>query len=141
MKVFHISGRDHGPYDNVGSRPRASMKVFHISGRDLPTWFCRHQHHPSLNESLPHKRKRPTVRGRPQSHHRRLNESLPHKRKRLCAYHARHRFLHARLNESLPHKRKRRLVVQERRGGLTASMKVFHISGRDRPQWNGCDKH
>ena len=60
MKVFRISGRDGGVF--VGGESFtdvASMKVFRISGRDLEAepadYFCV----PRLNESLPHKRKRP----------------------------------------------------------------------------------
>ena len=61
----------------------------------------------SLNESLPHKRKRPGVYPRPRKASVRLNESLPHKRKRRDV---RSVALdgEAGLNESLPHKRKRR---------------------------------
>ena len=62
MKVFRISGRDFSAVGNTDRKgDAASMKVFRISGRDvrvqgLSGAGCSS----SLNESLPHKRKRPT---------------------------------------------------------------------------------
>ena len=60
MKVFRISGRDGGVF--VGGESFtdvASMKVFRISGRDCEHAHAHHHQHDGLNESLPHKRKRP----------------------------------------------------------------------------------
>ena len=108
MKVFRISGRDVGnPVGAVATLVGASMKVFRISGRDVFS--------SSLNTLT----------------YLRLNESLPHKRKR------RHTPIVVMatgmgLNESLPHKRKRPASIQ--RVWLPqwwASMQVFRISGRD----------
>ena len=63
---------------------------------------------------------------------RSLNESLPHKRKRPRGF-IPESHIHMRcLNESLPHKRKRRERLVMRDHNLhRASMKVFRISGRD----------
>ena len=91
----------------VGCVAHASMKVFRISGRDFRVWTFTRSHCGGLNESLPHKRKRPANFSQSSTTGSSLNESLPHKRKRRV------------FNV---------LVVVNFR---LASMKVFRISGRD----------
>ena len=59
MKVFRISGRDAVPLLYPSIALLASMKVFRISGRDVLLVLSAAPSQSGLNESLPHKRKRP----------------------------------------------------------------------------------
>ena len=59
MKVFRISGRDMYLFSQLIRKVSASMKVFRISGRDAFELVVLKWEHWCLNESLPHKRKRP----------------------------------------------------------------------------------
>ena len=81
MKVFRISGRDPRRIWSPMNPCVASMKVFRISGRDLGFRGTANIVL-GLNESLPHKRKRPYASEQMPKEYRSLNESLPHKRKR-----------------------------------------------------------
>ena len=81
------------------------MKVFRISGRDLNVPVMRAAKL-SLNESLPHKRKR---RSMPPAIDRVVRASMKVFRisGRDLTLHGDARYAGVRLNESLPHKRKR----------------------------------
>ena len=154
MKVFRISGRDDAACRWSLACGIASMKVFRISGRDWFLFCLGTGISVGLNESLPHKRKRPKESNFTAEGSEGLNESLPHKRKRRVGTETGNTRLHHAsmkvfrisgrdgrtapkwprtigLNESLPHKRKRLGYTVQVVITHNASMKVFRISGRD----------
>ena len=85
------------------------MKVFRISGRDVVQRTCRHRGQGCLNESLPHKRKRPYMFGR--DYH--VGDQASMKVFRISGRDQAAFFITL-------------LIVS-----CSASMKVFRISGRD----------